>query len=81
MFNLHPKKYLLTIIGLLAIFILLTTGCSYQSIKPWHRDVLSQDRAQIVSDTLEFDADEHIYSSKEAPKGGQGIGGGGCGCN
>ena len=79
--SLHPKKYFFVITCLCLFFILLTTACDYQRIKPWHRDILSQDRAQLVSDTLEFDADEHIYSSKEASKGGQGIGGGGCGCN
>jgi hypothetical protein len=36
---------------------------------------------QIVSDPIEAAADEHIYFSKEASSGGQGFGGGGCGCN
>jgi hypothetical protein len=36
---------------------------------------------QIVSDPLESSADDHIYFSKEASSGGQGFGGGGCGCN
>jgi hypothetical protein len=36
---------------------------------------------QIANDPLEAATDEHIYFSKEASSGGQGFGGGGCGCN
>jgi len=64
-----------------ACLLLLSTGCAYEPIKPWHRAQLSEDRAQLVPDRLELEADEHIYFSKEAAKGGQGVGGGGCGCN
>ena len=53
-------------------------GCGVQ---PWERDVLAEDRMQIVSDPLDASIDEHIYFSKEASSGGQGFGGGGCGCN
>jgi len=35
----------------------------------------------IGPDKLEFFLDDHIYFSKEASTGGQGVGGGGCGCN
>jgi len=64
-----------------AVFLILATGCAYEPIKPWHRDVLSADGAQLVPDALENESDEHIYFSKEAARGGQGVGGGGCGCN
>lgn len=66
------------------LFLLLVTslnGCAYQEVKPWHRDVLAKEMAQLVPDPLENEADEHIYFSKESAKGGQGVGGGGCGCN
>jgi len=66
------------------LFISLITtlnGCAYQPVKPWHRDVLSKEMAQLVPDPLENESDEHIYFSKESAKGGQGVGGGGCGCN
>lgn len=56
-------------------------GCAYEKVKPWHRDVLAKEMAQLVPDALENESDEHIYFSKEAAKGGQGVGGGGCGCN
>lgn len=54
-------------------------GCA--GVEPWDRDVLARPDMQIVSDPLEAATDEHIYFSKEASSGGQGFGGGGCGCN
>ena len=54
-------------------------GCA--GVQPWDRDVLARPDMQIVSDPAEAAADEHIYFSKEASSGGQGFGGGGCGCN
>ena len=72
------KKLAITLL-LLATFIL--NACAFEKIKPWHRSVLAQERTQLVPDMLENEADEHIYFSKEAGKGGQGVGGGGCGCN
>jgi hypothetical protein len=54
-------------------------GCA--GVQPWDRDVLARPEMQIVSDPSEAAADEHIYFSKEASSGGQGFGGGGCGCN
>ena len=50
-------------------------------VEPWDRDVLARPEMQIVSDPIEAATDEHIYFSKEASSGGQGFGGGGCGCN
>lgn len=64
-----------------AALINALSGCAYEAVQPWDRDILAQDKAQLVSDILENDADEHIYFSKEAASGGQGLGGGGCGCN
>jgi hypothetical protein len=58
---------------------LLVGGCA--AVEPWDRDVLARPDMQIVSDPIEAATDEHIYFSKEASSGGQGFGGGGCGCN
>ncbi len=55
------------------------TGCA--GVQPWDRDVLARPDMQVVSDPIEAAVDEHIYFSKEASSGGQGFGGGGCGCN
>ncbi|HEY9182734.1 MAG TPA: DUF4266 domain-containing protein [Gammaproteobacteria bacterium] len=54
-------------------------GCA--GVEAWDRDVLARPDMQIVSDPIEAATDEHIYFSKEASSGGQGFGGGGCGCN
>ena len=64
-----------------AIAALVLAGCSSIGVKPWDRDVLARDDIQLVSDPIETSVDEHIYFSKEASSGGQGFGGGGCGCN
>ena len=61
--------------------IVLVSGCSGIGVQPWDRDVLARDDMQLVSDPIEASLDEHIYFSKEASSGGQGFGGGGCGCN
>lgn len=57
------------------------SGCSGLGVQPWDRDVLARSDMQLVSDPIEASLDEHIYFSKEASSGGQGFGGGGCGCN
>jgi hypothetical protein len=57
------------------------SACSGLGVQAWDRDVLARDDMQLVSDPLESSLDEHIYFSKEASSGGQGFGGGGCGCN
>lgn len=67
----------------LLFFVLVCqiSACAYEQVKPWQRDLLAEDQAQLVADPLEAAADEHIYFSKEAASGGSGVGGGGCGCN
>ncbi|MCH7880941.1 MAG: DUF4266 domain-containing protein [Proteobacteria bacterium] len=57
------------------------SACSSMGIQPWERDLLAKDSMQLVPDYLDNFIDEHIYFSKEASSGGQGVGGGGCGCN
>ncbi len=64
--------------------IVITLGlsaCSLQPVQPWDRDLLAQPKMQLIADPLESYLDEHTYFSKEASSGGQGVGGGGCGCN
>ena len=59
----------------------LLLGCSDLGVKPWERDLLAQDEMNIINEPLESGFNDHIYFSKEASSGGQGFGGGGCGCN
>jgi len=66
------------------IFITVTAllgGCAAEPLKPWDHDLLAQPEMQLVPDPLQNALDEHIYFSKEGSFGGQGVGGGGCGCN
>jgi hypothetical protein len=66
---------------LLLTIITLLAGCSSMGVEPWERDLLAKDSMQLVPDYFDNFYDEHIYFSKEASSGGQGVGGGGCGCN
>ena len=52
-----------------------------EEVKPWEKDILSQDAMQIPQDKMFSFSDDHIFFSKEASTGGNGVGGGGCGCN
>ena len=61
--------------------LLLLTACSYQPVQPWERDILAQKKMQLEPYPLDAALDEHTYFSKEASRGGAGVGGGGCGCN
>lgn len=69
---------LILLIGLAGFTL---SACSLEPVQPWDRDLLAQQKMQLVADPLETYLDEHIYFSKEASSGGQGVGGGGCGCN
>lgn len=60
---------------------LLLQACSMSPVQPWERDLLAKPSMALVPDEIENALDEHIYFSKEASLGGQGVGGGGCGCN
>ncbi len=66
---------------LMAALTLLATGCSTEPLKAWDRDLLAEQKMQLVPSPIDNFLDEHIYFSKEASSGGQGVGGGGCGCN
>ncbi|OGI39023.1 MAG: hypothetical protein A2140_07950 [Candidatus Muproteobacteria bacterium RBG_16_62_13] len=59
----------------------LLAGCATERVQPWERDVLARQPMQLDAYPLDTYLDEHIYFSKEGASGGQGIGGGGCGCN
>jgi hypothetical protein len=68
-------------LSVLVAVLVASAGCASVGVKPWQRGVLARDDMQIVSEPLDSSIDEHIYFSKEASSGGQGFGGGGCGCN
>jgi len=51
------------------------------TVQPWEKDLLAKPSMSLVPSEIDNALDEHIYFSKEASLGGQGVGGGGCGCN
>lgn len=59
----------------------LLDGCAMQPPKPWERDLHARPAMSMNSDGLEARFSAHIYTSKENSSGGNGVGGGGCGCN
>ena len=71
------------------IFRLLTWGaclvalsaCSHIGVKPWQRDLMSQEAMRPDGYPIDSGFDDHIYFSKEATSGGRSAAGGGCGCN
>ena len=63
----------------ITVLALTCVGCS--EVKPWDRDLLAEKQMQPVPSALDSGIDAHIFFSKEAASGGQGVGGGGCGCN
>lgn len=56
-------------------------GCAAASVQPWDRDLLAQDKMKPIPSAVEYDMEQKVYFSKEAASGGNGVGGGGCGCN
>jgi len=70
-----------TSLFLLSVIIFNISACSSQPVKPWERDILAQKKMQLDPYPNDAFLDEHVYFSKEASRGGAGVGGGGCGCN
>lgn len=56
--------------------------CGCESVQPWEKATLAKETMSAVGPVPGLSKiDQHIYTSKEATKGGTGVGGGGCGCN
>ena len=68
-------------IGITLILMSSLAACSMQPVQPWERDILAQRKMQLDPYPNDRALDDHIYFSKEASRGGAGVGGGGCGCN
>ncbi len=68
--------------------LILVSGCGtisniaiHEDVKPWQKSALAEPAMQFPQDGMQGFVDDHIYFSKEASSGGNGVGGGGCGCN
>lgn len=73
----NMKKRILLIASLGCL--LLGGGCV--NVKPWERSTLADYTMRADRDPLGLAFNEHMWFSREAPSGGRGVGGGGCGCN
>lgn len=66
-------------IGLLLLAGLALAGCS--TVESWQKGNLADYTMRSDRDELASVMVSHIQFSREATTGGQGVGGGGCGCN
>ena len=66
----------------LLLALAAAAGCSSLTpVQPWEKGNLARPEMTFESNVLEEKFVEHIYGSKENASGGNGVGGGGCGCN
>lgn len=59
--------------------MMLMSGC--ETVQPWQKGALADYSMRADRDPLEGVMSGHITFSREATSGGDGVGGGGCGCN
>lgn len=72
----HPKRW----IGVAAFLVALAlSGC--ETVQPYEKGSLADYTMQAERDPLAAVMASHIQFSREATSGGDGVGGGGCGCN
>ena len=64
-----------------AVLGIVACGCSTFGPEPWEKDLMAKKPMQVDAYTIEKNAADHIFFSKEASSGGRGFAGGGCGCN
>lgn len=55
-------------------------GCA-ANVRPWERGYLAKEHMAIEPDGLKREIREQMVTSKEGSEGGDGVVGGGCGCN
>lgn len=62
--------------------VFIFTACSIKDVKPWEKATHAKEEMKDGgANALAKKFDAHIFYSKEATKVGNGISGGGCGCN
>lgn len=69
------------LLGVLLVFTMLKTGCSYENVRPWERGRLANPVMVRDANPAQAILEQHTYSSKETTAGGYSAGAGGCGCN
>jgi hypothetical protein len=69
------------VVRLMSILILLTGLAACEAVPAYQRGDLARTEMAFDPDPLESRFNQHIYFSKEASTGGNGVAAGGCGCN
>ena len=60
---------------------LAMSACVTTPVQPWQKGLLAKRSRALDPDPLKTKFENHLYFGKEAASGGEGVGGGGCGCN
>ncbi|MBR7799306.1 DUF4266 domain-containing protein [Undibacterium fentianense] len=77
LFYATSKKICFTLLVLFSV-----TGCAQlPKVQAWEKGKLARQDMKFDRDVLDGKFNDHIYFSKEGASGGNGVGGGGCGCN
>jgi len=66
---------------LVALLALSLAACATAPVQPWQKGTLAKRGMALDPDPLKTKFENHLYFGKEAASGGEGVGGGGCGCN
>ena len=78
-------KQPLSLIFIALLGLVACSSCATQPqlnrVKPWQRAHLAKPTMDPKHAGMAPMVTEHIYFSREASHGGDGVGGGGCGCN
>ena len=56
-------------------------GCGRHAVRPSEKEHLADRTMRFGANKHETASDEHVMSNREGATGGNGTGGGGCGCN
>lgn len=64
-----------------ALAALCLSGCTLEPPRAWERELLARPEMTMNPDPLGRRQLTQIYTSRENSFGGDGVGGGGCGCN
>lgn len=72
--------------GAISLVCLAAAGCGalpgVTPVQPWEKATLGHETMKPAGPVPALARiDSHVYYSKEAVRGGSGVGGGGCGCN
>ena len=60
---------------MLSVLVLVLGVSACSAVKPWDRDLLADSAMQLEPAPLDDAFDAHVYFSKEASSGGEGLGG------